>query len=263
MTDSRSIDLSVEVPGTPEEVWDTIATGPGIGSWFVPMEVDGRVGGDVVMDFGSSFGKETATITAWEPPYRFAFQSSGDRPLAYEWLVEARDGGTCVVRLVNSGFGTGEEWDGDFDGMSNGWRLFLDNLRVQLTHFRNRRAVAIIPTVMVKGSNAAAWSALCAALGVPEDLSEGERLRTSGDAVPVLSGTVDEVVRTPEVTEYHLLLDEPTEGAAFIATEGGGEQVACSVYLYLYGTVDNAVRDAWTSWLPAAIGAAGDVAASG
>ncbi len=190
MTDSRSIDLSVEVPGTPEEVWDTIATGPGVGSWFVPMEVDERVGGEVVMDFGPSFGKETATVTAWEPPNRFAYQSGGDRPLAYEWLVEARDGGTCVVRLVNSGFGAGEEWDGDFEGMSNGWRLFLDNLRVQLTHFRNRRAMAIIPTVMVKGSNAAAWSALCAALGVPEGLSEGERLRASGDDVPVLSGTV-------------------------------------------------------------------------
>jgi uncharacterized protein YndB with AHSA1/START domain len=198
MTDSRSIDLSVEVPGTPEEVWDTIATGPGVGSWFVPMEVDERVGGEVVMDFGPSFGTQTATVTSWEPPNRFAYQSGGERPLAYEWLVEARDGGTCVVRLVNSGFGAGEEWDGDFDGMSNGWRLFLDNLRVHLTHFRNRRAVAIIPTVMVKGSNAAAWSALCRALGVPAGLSEGERLRASGDGVPVLSGTVHAVVRTPE-----------------------------------------------------------------
>jgi uncharacterized protein YndB with AHSA1/START domain len=254
MTDSRSIDLSVEVPGTLEEVWDTIATGPGVGSWFVPMEVDERIGGEVAMDFGPSFGKETATVTAWEPPNRFSYQSGGDRPLAYEWLVEARDGGTCVVRLVNSGFGAGEEWDGDFEGMSNGWRLFLDNLRVQLTHFRNRRAVAIIPTVMVKGPNAAVWSALCAALGVPEGLSEGERLRASGADVPVLSGTVHAVVRTPEVNEYHLLLDEPAEGAAFIATEGGGEQVACSVYLYLYGTVDDGVRDAWFSWLPATLG---------
>ena len=32
----RSVQAEVEVPGTPEEVWQAIATGPGISSWFVP-----------------------------------------------------------------------------------------------------------------------------------------------------------------------------------------------------------------------------------
>ena len=36
MNDERTIELSVDVPGTPEEVWDAIATGPGITSWFIP-----------------------------------------------------------------------------------------------------------------------------------------------------------------------------------------------------------------------------------
>jgi uncharacterized protein YndB with AHSA1/START domain len=30
----RSVQVEVEVPGTPEEVWQAIATGPGISSWF-------------------------------------------------------------------------------------------------------------------------------------------------------------------------------------------------------------------------------------
>ena len=34
----RSVEAEVEVPGTPEEVWQAIATGPGISSWFVPTE---------------------------------------------------------------------------------------------------------------------------------------------------------------------------------------------------------------------------------
>ena len=42
----RSISLQVEVPGTPQEVWEAIATGPGISVWFVPSEVDEREGGD-------------------------------------------------------------------------------------------------------------------------------------------------------------------------------------------------------------------------
>ena len=36
----RSVQVEFEVPGTPEEVWQAIATGPGISSWFVPAEFD-------------------------------------------------------------------------------------------------------------------------------------------------------------------------------------------------------------------------------
>ncbi len=36
----RSVQVEVEVPGTPEEVWQAIATGPGISSWFVPAEFE-------------------------------------------------------------------------------------------------------------------------------------------------------------------------------------------------------------------------------
>ena len=38
----RSVQVEFEVPGTPEEVWQAIATGPGISSWFVPTEVRGE-----------------------------------------------------------------------------------------------------------------------------------------------------------------------------------------------------------------------------
>ena len=31
----RSVQVEIEVAGTPEEVWQAIATGPGISSWFV------------------------------------------------------------------------------------------------------------------------------------------------------------------------------------------------------------------------------------
>ena len=57
---SRAIDLSVEVPGTPEQVWEAIATGPGITAWFVPHTVEGRAGGEVTMDFGPGYGVATA-----------------------------------------------------------------------------------------------------------------------------------------------------------------------------------------------------------
>ena len=40
----------LELDATPEEVWDAIATGPGIDSWFMGTnEVEPRVGGRVRM----------------------------------------------------------------------------------------------------------------------------------------------------------------------------------------------------------------------
>ena len=68
----RSIELEVEVPGTPDEVWRTIATGPGISSWFVPAEVAEREGGDITLSFGPGFD-ETGRVTAYDPPRRFAY----------------------------------------------------------------------------------------------------------------------------------------------------------------------------------------------
>src|SRR4029077_13040761 len=87
----RSIQVEVEVPGTPEDVWQAIATGPGVSSWFVPTEF--RDDGTIVACFGPGMDS-SATVTAWDPPHRFAADSGdlgADAPLmATEWIVEAR-----------------------------------------------------------------------------------------------------------------------------------------------------------------------------
>lgn len=247
---TRSIELEIEVPGTVEEVWDAVATGPGITSWFIPMQVDEHPGGEVQMDWGS-FGTETADVEVWDAPHRFVFRGRGDQALAFEWLVEARDGGSCVVRLVNSGFGEGEDWDGQYHGMTEGWKVFLAHLRLQLTHFRGRRARAWIPTVTIPGPHDAGWSTFCAELGLPADAGVGDRIATSGDA-PSLGGRIETVVSGP-TTAYLLVLDEPGPGTAFVTVEGDGEQVSASVYVYLYADdgapADRAVGDRWVSWL--------------
>lgn len=66
--------------------------------------------------------------------------------LAFEWLIESRDGDTCIVRLVSTGFRVGAEWDNEYHGMKEGWQLFLLNLRLHLQHFRGRTATAMLPS---------------------------------------------------------------------------------------------------------------------
>lgn len=244
----RVIDLSVEVPGSPEEVWAAIATGPGITSWFVPHEVEEFAGGTATMDFGA-FGTEKAEVTVWEPPHRVVIAGGDPRVLAYEWTVEARDGGTCVVRLVNSGFGHGQDWDADFDGMSTGWRLFLENLRLHRTYFAGRRARTIVPVGSVPGPHAQAWAAACRSIGVPADLAPGAAFATSGDSVPVLRGRVDTVLREGTATANLVVVDEPAPGTGILAAEGEGDAVMLSFYQYRYGIGVDA-PDAVDDWTP-------------
>jgi len=74
----RSVQVEVAVPGTPEEAWQAIATGPGVWSWFVPTEFEGVDGRPVAvtMNFGPCMVPRSA-VTAWDPPRMFATQGEG------------------------------------------------------------------------------------------------------------------------------------------------------------------------------------------
>jgi uncharacterized protein YndB with AHSA1/START domain len=254
MTDQptpRTIDLSVEVEGTPEQVWTAIATGPGISSWFVASTVEEREGGRTTSVFGPGPDMTVpGRVGAWEPPHRVLFEGAeGDEGLAFEWLVEARDGGSCVVRLVNSGFGSGAEWDAQYDGLEKGWRLFLRNLQLHLAHFPGQAGRPMQPMATWPGEHATAWSAVTEALGIPAAPAPGERIVASGGA-PTLAGTV---VDCEPGFRMSLLLDAPLPGTGLIATEGAGEGTGVSIWCYLYGDEAEAViaRDEprWTAWL--------------
>ena len=77
--DPRTVDLEVTVPGTPDQVWDAIATGPGISSWLHPTRVDEHVGGAFGFDMGGSAEEAEqapqGTVTAYDAPHRFATEA--------------------------------------------------------------------------------------------------------------------------------------------------------------------------------------------
>ena len=181
----RAIELEVEVAGTPEEVWQAIATGPGIGSWYVPHTVEEREGGAATASFGPGPEMQVSgRVAAWDPPRRVVFDGGRGRGLAFEWLVEARDGGSCVVRLVNSGFGHGGEWDAQYDAMTEGWKLFLFNLQLHLAHFRGQVATAVQPTSMWPGPPDEAWNTLTSELALPARPAVGDRVAASASWAP-------------------------------------------------------------------------------
>ncbi len=252
MTDERrEIDMAVEVVGTPEQVWEAIATGPGISSWYVPHQVEEREGGVMGAQFGTAPEMQVeGRVAAWDPPHRVVFDG-GDpsEGLVFEWLVEARDGGTCIVRLVNSGFGNGDEWDAQYDGMAEGWKIFMLNLQLHLEHFAGQTATASLPMTGFAGDPKELWPTMAAALGAPAQPDKGSRVSLHAGEGLELAGTVVEV----GASRMTLLVDAPAPGVAFVALEGMGDHVGASIWSYLYGEEGNAIaeRDGarWQSWL--------------
>lgn len=272
----RSIELEVEVPGTPEQVWDAIATGPGITAWFAPAEIAEHEGGPVAFDMGSGM-EESGVVTTWDPPRRFAYeeewQALEDAPpgrLATEWIVEARSGGVCVVRVVSSLFASGEDWEQELENTREGWRVYLQNLRLYLTHFPGQRCHSILVLGSTTWPKDRAWSALTGALGLPDAL-KGERVATSPASAPPLAGVVEERSDVDHGRGLMLRLDEPAPGAAMIAIYTYAGQAFASVHAYLFGDDAPAgvARDAprWHAWMeehfPSADAKAESGAASG
>lgn len=143
------IDLEVEVAGTPEQVWEAIATGAGISAWLQPTEVEEWVGGRFAFDMAAQgLGvNDSGTVTAWQPPHRFATGGvrwqAAEAPaalLATEWLVEATSGGRCRVRMVMSGFGSGATWDREIQALTEGMRKAMEQLRSYLASRSPRAA---------------------------------------------------------------------------------------------------------------------------
>lgn len=247
------MELEFELPGTPEQVWRAIATADGISSWFLATEVEEREGGAVVTHMGPD-ASSPGTVTAWEPPRRFAYEEPdwasitghGDAPvtpLATEFVVEARSGGTCVVRVVSSAFGTGADWEEEFfAGMEKAWAPWFDVLRLHLTAFAGRRATRLEAAADVPGTESEVNAAMRRALGVTTvgDVVRTERLTARAESV------------ADTMTVLRLTGSVPGYLALYAYDKGDGVSVA-QVTGFLFSDEAEAFVEgeepAWKAWL--------------
>ena len=261
----RSVQAEVEVPGTPEEVWQAIATGAGISSWFVPTEFEERDGKPVAVKLNFGPGMEARSeLSEWDPPRRFASESPGwtpgSPPIATEWSVEARAGGVCFVRVVHSLFASTDDWDSQIEGTEFGWPGFFRILRLYLTHFRGQRSALMQWNVMPAGTDAEAWDKLTTALGL-KGVNTGQRWSAPA-GVPSLGGVLEPADQYPH--RAVLRLDTPVPGVADLGSANCGGAVMMTLSFYLYGdqAADTVAREKplWEAWIqehfPTPVGAA-------
>jgi uncharacterized protein YndB with AHSA1/START domain len=216
----------IEVPGTPEQVWEAIATGHGVETWFVPAEIEGHVGGKVRLDIGTGMA-DSGVVTAWEPPRRFAYEEAWEEgprgTLATEFLVEAQSGGTCIVRLVSTVQATGGDWDEMLDNLESGWTGYLLILKTYLEHFAGQPC----RTVMVARFDPVPAADAYAALTPP----------WTGEIVH--DGEAEQIVR----------MTQPAPGIGLVMVFAMGGATMSAAHLYLYGDDAPDLTDEWRAWL--------------
>jgi uncharacterized protein YndB with AHSA1/START domain len=219
---------AVELPVAPEQVWRAIATPEGRAGWFMPGEDSG---GDSGGDSGEDSGEGSGVDTEADPPHRLAVRFGTQ---AMEYLLEATDGSTTVLRFVHSGI-LEEDWGDEFDAMTGaGWDLYLFSLGQYLRHFPDR------PAVYAEAEAPAApdaWQRVLAALGDP---TEGDRVD-----LPGASGVVD--IRT----EHHLGVRTADALVRFHERSLIGLPVAVGHHDFTPGADPSALATTWTAWLAA------------
>jgi uncharacterized protein YndB with AHSA1/START domain len=249
------LDLSLELPGSPEQVWHAIATADGLSSWFIETELDQHLDGTIRLSMGDQV-ESAGTVTGWDPPHRFAYvepdwaslsghEGASVTPLASEFLVEARSGGTCVVRVVTSAFGSGAEWEREFFAdMELGWAMFFENLRLYLAEFAGRRATTLRISTDLPDTAAAVVAAVRRAL----------RADAPGQVVD-LRGLQGEVASVSDVAVL-VRATSPERGyfQFFGYDKRDGTSMAClNAYLFSPGAAAYIEREqpGWTDWLGA------------
>jgi uncharacterized protein YndB with AHSA1/START domain len=250
------LEFSVEVPGTPEQVWQALATARGMSAWFLPTELEEREGGALHFSMGPEMGSD-GRVVRWDPPRRLAYEEdwaalmgkdpSELSPLTSEFVVEARSGGTCVVRVTSSGFGTGAAWEQEWwDSMGPNWMPFFDNLRVYLSHFPGQEATQLEATASHAADAKVVWSALRDALGLGD---EGSTVEVRG-----ATGAVERIGERQALVR----LTAPVPGVLNVFTYGENEGMdegtataGVRAYLFSADATDYVQREqpAWQAWL--------------
>lgn len=229
---------------TPEQVWDAIATGPGVDSWFMGRsEIEPGEGSRSKMTLAGL--SQEATVTAWEPGRRFATRGDdgpGGTFMAFEYLIEARDQGTTLLRLVHNGM-LGDDWESQYDSLSKGDGMYLRKLATYLAHFPGRTATYNMfrpgPRVL---DHEQVWTAFTEVAGLSETVAAGAPARITVDGLPPSDGVV-------EFADSPNWLGVRTDEGIYMFVHGYRDAVVVEYHCFAPDVDGDQVEKAWEYWL--------------
>jgi hypothetical protein len=233
----------IELPATPEQVWDAVATEAGNAAWLFPNEI------------GAGEGATTAggsVVTAWDPPHRFGVRTEqGDWFNALEFTIEAREGGRALLRYAHSGIFV-DDWDTQYDAVGQHTDFYVHTLSEYLQYFGGRAATYVgdVPGgIQGPPSSAAAdsFERLQQALGLRPPVGEGASVRLNPEGLEPIDGVIDYArpnfigIRTDDAL-YRLF-----------GRNAFGGPVGISIHVFASGTEPDELKRNWKRWMDAAL----------
>jgi uncharacterized protein YndB with AHSA1/START domain len=135
-TPEKALIIEVSIPASRAAVWDAFATSNGLSTWLTPGAVvdlrkggewtahypGGKTGGGTILTF---VPEKEMTLSAMAPE-QFPTVRAERTTAKFEFIAE---GDSTMVRLVQTGWKTGEEWDKAYDYLAQGNAQLLATLR--------------------------------------------------------------------------------------------------------------------------------------
>lgn len=133
----KRLDFAVTVPASVDQVWDAFMTSAGVTSWLAPQAtIEPRPGGKWEVSFGAGTSTGGGTIVLLQPKSLLAVAALApdqfptvrrERTTAVFFFDPAGPKST-TVRLAQTGWQQGAEWDQAYDYLSKGNAQLLEAL---------------------------------------------------------------------------------------------------------------------------------------
>jgi uncharacterized protein YndB with AHSA1/START domain len=227
----------VELPATPEQVWQAVATGDGTAAWMFPVAEGGP----------SRVGEVWAghTVTAFDPPRHLAVRAEGpDGQVmnALEYIIEAQDGGTVLLRYVHSGVFT-DDWDNQYDSAGQHTDFYLHTLGQYLRYFAGQRPTYIAAEGPEAAKATDAFDALRHELGLTAASAPGDQVRLTPPGLDPVDAVVD-------YAAPNFIGVRSADGLyRFFGRNAFGMPVGLSHHLFAPDVDKDKTQLAWQSWL--------------
>ncbi|MFF1375213.1 SRPBCC domain-containing protein [Streptomyces sp. NPDC058308] len=226
-----------EVEGTPAQLWAALTTGTA--GWLWPMEYEPREGG------AAPFG---GTVTRWDPPHRLTARVEdpdgvpGQTLSQLDHTIEPRDGGRrSLLRYARSGIFTAGA-DTRYESAVRHADFHLHTLGQYMAYFAGRTVAFSAVNGPLASLAPDAFGRLARALGLPDDATEGARVRAQAPG-----GELDAVIDFRSRYFIGLRTDETLH--RFFGRNHFGAPVGISVHDFGAHADAKGAELAWQDWL--------------
>ena len=141
----RIIRAEIETSATPQQAWEAWADPEKIAQWFTDRASGEAKPGATMTWFFDKFGYALPyQVVDAEPGKLFVLKWEAQSNLGILEVRIERQGGSTLVRLVNSGFREDAEWNDEYQGVVSGWEMALAILKYYLENQFGRNKTMIL-----------------------------------------------------------------------------------------------------------------------